>query len=255
MSYAYVVQMDIPQHLEADFNRIYDEEHVPLRLAVPGFLNARRYKAAEANWPRYLALYDLESVDVLKTSQYARLAKERAMEREIRVHPTDLVFVDTRPHVLDRLPPVPRVDDQFGHERVVVRRHERPRGHAAVHADARSARLSIAHDASGRREEVSDRVFRVHAALDRMAMPGELGLRDLETVARGDSDLLSDQVHPGDHLGDWVLDLETGVDLVEGEATVVQQELDRASVAVSDRSEPPNRGIDQAGAQPRVDGG
>ena len=78
---------------EDGFNAWYDEEHVPLRLAVPGFLNARRYKAAEANWPRYLALYDLESVDVLKTSQYARLAQERSDVAEC-----DLPGVSKRGH-------------------------------------------------------------------------------------------------------------------------------------------------------------
>ena len=32
---------------EAAFNAWYDEEHVPLRLGVPGFLNARRYRAPD----------------------------------------------------------------------------------------------------------------------------------------------------------------------------------------------------------------
>src|SRR6266705_1080318 len=66
---------------------------------------------------------------------------------------------------------------------------------------------------------------------------------------------MSDQVHPRDHLGDRVLDLETGVDLVEGEAAVGQEELDRAGVEVADRAEPADRGIDQAGAEAPVDGG
>jgi len=73
--------MNPPMEDESGFNTWYDEEHVPLRLAVPGFLCASRYKATEDEGPRYLALYDLESVDVLKTSQYARLAQERS-ERE-----------------------------------------------------------------------------------------------------------------------------------------------------------------------------
>jgi hypothetical protein len=70
--------MNPPVDDEGGFNTWYDEEHVPLRLAVPGFLNARRYKAAEDDGPRYLALYDLESVDVLKTNQYQGLAQERS---------------------------------------------------------------------------------------------------------------------------------------------------------------------------------
>jgi len=70
--------MNPPVDDEDGFNTWYDEEHVPLRLAVPGFLNARRYKAAEDGGPRYLALYDLQSMDVLKTNEYERLARERS---------------------------------------------------------------------------------------------------------------------------------------------------------------------------------
>jgi len=98
------------------------------------------------------------------------------MERQVRVHPADLECVDAALHVLDRFPPVPRVDDQFGHERVIVWRHERARGHAAVDADARSGRLPITHDASGRREEIAEWIFRIHAALHRVAMAREVGL-------------------------------------------------------------------------------
>ena len=52
MSYVYVVQMDIPPHLEAEFNRIYDEDHVPTILKVPGVpvlqtLSARTFDRAE----------------------------------------------------------------------------------------------------------------------------------------------------------------------------------------------------------------
>jgi hypothetical protein len=70
--------MNPPVDDEGGFNAWYDEEHVPLRLSVPGFLNAWRYKAAEEDGPRYLALYELESVDVLNSSGYERLAEERS---------------------------------------------------------------------------------------------------------------------------------------------------------------------------------
>jgi hypothetical protein len=65
---------------EAAFNAWYDEEHVPLRQAVPGFRSARRYRVAPNvdQWPKYLALYDLDSVDVLQSRAYLRLADERS---------------------------------------------------------------------------------------------------------------------------------------------------------------------------------
>jgi hypothetical protein len=86
---------------EDAFNAWYDEEHVPLRLGVPGFLNGRRYRAPEATaptsapvggesardsstHPRYMALYDLESVSVLDTPPYTRLIPERSQrERDM----------------------------------------------------------------------------------------------------------------------------------------------------------------------------
>jgi hypothetical protein len=61
VSYIYVVQMDIPQHLEADFNRIYDEEHVPTILKVPGVRSCVRYRLEQSTverMPRYLAIYE-----------------------------------------------------------------------------------------------------------------------------------------------------------------------------------------------------
>ena len=46
-----------PEH-EAEFNRWYDEEHVPMLRRVEGVLAARRFRAREGT-PRYIALYDL----------------------------------------------------------------------------------------------------------------------------------------------------------------------------------------------------
>jgi hypothetical protein len=76
--------MNPPADDEDRFNAWYDEEHVPDRLALPGFLSARRYKAASDEGPRYLALYDLESTHVLKRADYLRLVDERsARERDM----------------------------------------------------------------------------------------------------------------------------------------------------------------------------
>lgn len=75
-----VAMMDPPAD-EAGFNAWYDEEHVPLRLGVPGFLSGRRYRAAEAEGPRYMAMYDLASADVLQSEAYRRLWQEQS-ERE-----------------------------------------------------------------------------------------------------------------------------------------------------------------------------
>ena len=49
---------DVPAAHEDEFNRWYDEEHVPLLTKVPGVLGARRFRA-RSGAPLYIALYDL----------------------------------------------------------------------------------------------------------------------------------------------------------------------------------------------------
>jgi hypothetical protein len=64
-----LVMTDIDAANEADFNRWYEEEHLDERMRIPGFLNARRFTAIEGG-PKYLALYDLESPEVLQSAPY-----------------------------------------------------------------------------------------------------------------------------------------------------------------------------------------
>jgi hypothetical protein len=57
-----------PAH-EAEFNRWYNEEHIKHLLGVPGFLNAGRYVAVKGG-PKYLAMYELEDPNVLRTAAF-----------------------------------------------------------------------------------------------------------------------------------------------------------------------------------------
>lgn len=61
------VAIDPDPNLEDDLNAWYQEEHIDLLLKVPGFLQARRFRAIEGS-PKYLAIYDLASLDALKPS-------------------------------------------------------------------------------------------------------------------------------------------------------------------------------------------
>jgi hypothetical protein len=67
-----LVAIDVDPAHEDDFNRWYDEEHLPERLQCEGFLSARRYVALEGE-PKYLALYELEDPGVLDRAAYQRL--------------------------------------------------------------------------------------------------------------------------------------------------------------------------------------
>lgn len=69
---------DAPAEHEAEFNRWYDEEHIPLLSAVPGMLRARRFFDPKGT-PRYIALYELENADVATSAGWnAALATDWA---------------------------------------------------------------------------------------------------------------------------------------------------------------------------------
>ncbi len=70
-----LTSMDIDAADEADFNRWYDREHLEERVAIDGFIEARRY-VAHTGSPKYLCLYSTETIEVLDSPAYrARLAK------------------------------------------------------------------------------------------------------------------------------------------------------------------------------------
>lgn len=58
-----------PPAMEEEFNAWYDTEHLPERLAIEGFLTGRRFVSCD-RMQRYLALYDLTEVGVLRSEAY-----------------------------------------------------------------------------------------------------------------------------------------------------------------------------------------
>lgn len=71
-----MVMMEVEAEYEEEFNRWYDEEHLPERTACNGFLSGRRFRLIDGSpngQPRYLAIYELESPDVLQTDEYLKM--------------------------------------------------------------------------------------------------------------------------------------------------------------------------------------
>jgi len=66
--YQLVVLLNPVEGKDEEFNRWYDEKHVPDLLAVDGFVGATRYRRAElpqAEGQRnYLAIYDIRTADL-----------------------------------------------------------------------------------------------------------------------------------------------------------------------------------------------
>jgi hypothetical protein len=76
-----LTSIDIDPSDEADFNRWYDREHLEERVAIDGFLEARRYVAHQGS-PKYLCLYSTGTFDVLDSPAYrAALANQTDWSR------------------------------------------------------------------------------------------------------------------------------------------------------------------------------
>lgn len=64
-----MTSMDVDAAHEQDFNLWYDREHLAERVAIDGFLEARRYVAVDAA-PKYLGLYSTKTFEVLDSPAY-----------------------------------------------------------------------------------------------------------------------------------------------------------------------------------------
>lgn len=98
--YLFSAAMYVEPSREALFNEVYDAEHVPLILTVPGVVSASRFRTRPLTMmlggerktmvvegePRYNALYELESPDVLLTDAWARDAEQGRWPGQVRPH-------------------------------------------------------------------------------------------------------------------------------------------------------------------------
>jgi len=72
-----LVLMQPPPAFEEEFNAWYDTEHIPERVAVPGFETGIRYVCIDGQ-PRYLAMYDTENPQVFDTEGYLSVSFDRS---------------------------------------------------------------------------------------------------------------------------------------------------------------------------------
>ncbi|HEY1796028.1 MAG TPA: hypothetical protein VGG57_07900, partial [Stellaceae bacterium] len=78
-----MVWADIGPEHEADYHRWYEEEHLAHLLAIPGFLSAGCYVALKGG-PKNLALYELETPDVLRTAAFLDTVRFRPSTQRVR---------------------------------------------------------------------------------------------------------------------------------------------------------------------------
>jgi hypothetical protein len=96
--YIFVVSMDVRADKEALFNEVYDTEHVPNLLKVPGVRAVRRWRTVPAKFriggqtkdltgegaPRYVAVYEIDSPDVLSSAAWAEATELGRWPSEVR---------------------------------------------------------------------------------------------------------------------------------------------------------------------------
>lgn len=70
-----LAMMEPPPAATEEFHAWYDTEHIPQRQAVKGFITTLRFVCTEG-WPRYVAVYDLESAAVLDGPEYRAIGGE-----------------------------------------------------------------------------------------------------------------------------------------------------------------------------------
>jgi len=81
-----MVSMEPPAAMEDEFNDWYDTEHFPQRSALPGVQACSRWVCLDG-WPRWMALYELESVRVLQSDAYHAMSGPHATPWSKRILP------------------------------------------------------------------------------------------------------------------------------------------------------------------------
>lgn len=109
--YLFIVSMDVTKEKEALFNEVYDTEHIPLLTKVPGVRDVTRLKTEPAAFniggerkvldgagaPNYVAIYEIDSPDVLLSKEWAEAVEKGRWPSEVRP------FTSNRHHVVRKV--------------------------------------------------------------------------------------------------------------------------------------------------------
>jgi hypothetical protein len=95
--FLFIASMDVTPEKEDLFNEVYDEEHVPALLGVPGVLEVARYRSRDfdmaiggevvhraAGSPRYHAIYRVSEPGVVASSGWAQAVERGRWPLQVR---------------------------------------------------------------------------------------------------------------------------------------------------------------------------
>ncbi len=109
--YVFIASMDVAAEKEALFNEVYDREHVPNLLKVPGVRSVTRLRTEPARLniggeptpltgagaPTYTTIYEIDSPDVLTSAAWAKAVELGRWPGEVRP------FTTNRHHIVRKV--------------------------------------------------------------------------------------------------------------------------------------------------------
>ena len=109
--YVFIASMDVAPEKEALFNEVYDREHVPNLLKVPGVRSVMRLRTEPASVniggqvkrvtgdgaPTYTAIYEIDSPHVLTSAAWAAAVEMGRWPKEVRP------FTSNRRHIVRKV--------------------------------------------------------------------------------------------------------------------------------------------------------
>src|SRR5689334_20799677 len=109
--YVFIAAMDVEPGKEAIFNEVYDKEHIPNLLKVPGvksvtrltqqplemFIGGEKKKIVAEGEPRYTAVYEIDSPGVLTSEAWSKAVEAGRWPSEVRP------YTRNRRHVLRKV--------------------------------------------------------------------------------------------------------------------------------------------------------
>ena len=97
--YLFIVSMDVDPEHEGLFNEVYDREHIPYLMQVPGVRAVSRLKGEpfavaiggevkqmDAPSPVYTALYEIDGPEVLTSPEWSAAVEKGRWPTEVRQH-------------------------------------------------------------------------------------------------------------------------------------------------------------------------
>ena len=97
--YLFVASMDVDPAFEDLFNEVYDTDHIPHLLSVPGVRSARRMKGVPFRFaiaggekdmpppsPTYSTIFEIDAPEVLSSPAWAKAVEQGRWPTEVRQH-------------------------------------------------------------------------------------------------------------------------------------------------------------------------